>query len=175
MQFVSLKRRKKGEEKRIFSTKLLPFSPCKIDAVFSSYYQSATFFSLENNNNWRPCENGINSVLMLFSQESAFLFRPSVVMKDVLKVRSHASISRNMRPLNMKLRRNVYVGYVNTIFFPKLNLITSFSIYERMCKKWRVPHYLNVKCEQWLSFWMWTVLLGWKFITDKAPCMMQVM
>ncbi len=46
-----------------------------------------------------------------------------------------ALISRKMRPLNIKLRGNVYEGSLNTIFFAELNLITSFLIYESWCKK----------------------------------------
>ncbi len=43
-----------------------------------------------------------------------------------------------MPSLNMKLRGNVYEGSLNSIFFAELNLIMSFSIYESLCKEWRV-------------------------------------
>ncbi len=57
-----------------------------------------------------------------------------------------------MQTLNLKLRGNVYEWSLNTIFFAELNLIASFSIYESLCKKWRVQRRLIVKCELWLSF-----------------------
>ncbi len=43
-----------------------------------------------------------------------------------------------MRPLNIKLRGNVYEGSLNTIFFAEPSLIMSFSIYESFRKKWRI-------------------------------------
>ncbi len=45
-----------------------------------------------------------------------------------------AFVRRNILPLNMKRRRNVYEGSLNTIFFAKLNLIMSFSIFKSLRK-----------------------------------------
>ncbi len=50
--------------------------------------------------------------------------------KNVSEVQSHCFNSRNMRPLNMKLRGNVYEGSLSTVFLAELNLMTSFSIYK---------------------------------------------
>ncbi len=52
-----------------------------------------------------------------------------------------------MLPLNMKLKVNVYEGFLNPIFFAELNLIKSFLIYESLRKKWRVQRHVIVKCE----------------------------
>ncbi len=45
----------------------------------------------------------------------------------------------------MKLSENVRERSLNAIFFAELNLITSFSIYESLRKKWRVQCYQIVK------------------------------
>ncbi len=52
----------------------------------------------------------------------------------------------------MKRRGNVYEGSLNTIFFTKLNLITSFSIFESLCKKCRVQRCLIVKVRAVIKF-----------------------
>ncbi len=74
-----------------------------------------------------------------------------------------------MQPLNMKLKGNVYEGSLNTIFLAKLNLVTSSLIYESLCKKWRVQHRPIVKCELWLSFWMWKVFHHPTYSPNLAP------
>ncbi len=47
----------------------------------------------------------------------------------------------------MKLRGNVHEISLNTIFFAKFNLITSFSVYESLHKEWIVQCCLIVKCK----------------------------
>ncbi len=67
--------------------------------------------------------------------------------RDVSKVRSHNFDLEKYVVTKHERRGNVYEGSLNTVFFFKLNLITSFSIYESLCKKWGVQRHLIVKCK----------------------------
>ncbi len=74
-----------------------------------------------------------------------------------------------MRPLNMKLRENVHEESLNTIFFTELNLITSFSIYESLRKKWRVQRRLIKLTQRLLNELKWNVFHHLAYLSDLAP------